>query len=41
MNMTAIQGGVEGGKWREDPVPLDQGDWTRDTIEMSGIGAGK
>jgi hypothetical protein len=30
-----------GGTWREDPVPLDQGSWTRDIIEKSGIGEGK
>jgi hypothetical protein len=30
-----------GGTWREDPVPPDQGSWTRDTIEKSGIGEGK
>ena len=32
---------VGGGRWREDPVPLDQGCWMRDTIEKSGIGAGR
>jgi hypothetical protein len=41
MNMTAIQGGVGGGRWREDPVPLDQGSWMRDITEKSGIGAGR
>jgi hypothetical protein len=41
MNMTAIQGGVRGGRWRGDPVPLDQGSWTRDTIGKSGTGAGR
>ncbi len=25
----------------EDPVPLDQGSWMRDTTEKSGIGAGR
>jgi hypothetical protein len=41
MNMTAIRGEVGGGRWREGPVPLDQGSWMRDTIEKSGIGAGR
>ena len=41
MNMTAIRGEVGGGRWREDPIPLDQGSWTRDTIEKSGTGAGR
>ncbi len=41
MNMTVIQGGVGGGRWKEDPIPPDQGNWTRGTTEKSGIGAGR
>jgi hypothetical protein len=39
--MTVIQGGVGGGRWKEDPIPPDQGNWMRDTTEKSGIGAGR
>jgi hypothetical protein len=41
MNMTVVQGGVGGGRWKEDPIPLDQGNWMRDITEKSGIGAGR
>jgi hypothetical protein len=41
MNMTVIQGEVGGGRWKEDPIPLDQGNWMRDITEKNGIGAGR
>ena len=41
MSTTAVREEVEGGEWKEDPVPLGQGSWTRDIIEKSGTGAGR
>ena len=41
MSTTAVREEVEGGEWKEDPVPLGQGSWTRDIIGRSGTGAGK
>ena len=41
MSTTAVQEEVEGGEWKEDPVPLGQGSWTRDIIGRSGTGAGR
>ncbi len=41
MSTTAVREGVGGGEWKEGPIPLGQGSWTRDTIEKSGTGAGR
>ncbi len=41
MNMTAIQGGVGGGRWKEDPVLPGREDWMSDTAEKVGRDAGR
>ena len=41
MNMTVIQGGVGGGRQKEDPILPGRGNWMSDTTEKSGRDAGR